>query len=68
MNRVNNLDRSATRLHGERGQLIASIATAPGKIAEVELQLLQIDQALRAEVATELRDVENKLASLAERK
>lgn len=66
MNRVNNLDRDATRLQGERGQLIASIAAARGRIAEIELQLLQIDQDLRTEVATELRDVTNQLATLAE--
>lgn len=66
MSRVNNLDRSATRLKGDRGQLLASMASARGRVAEIEVQLLQIDQAMREEVAAELRDVQNKLAALAE--
>jgi HlyD family secretion protein len=66
MNRVNNLDRDATKVEGERGQLIASMAAAKGRIAEIELQLLQVDQTMRAEVATELRDVGNQQAELVE--
>lgn len=66
LSRVNNLERSATRLHGERGQLISSIAAAKGKIAETELQLLQVEQTMRAEAAAELRDVENRQADLIE--
>jgi len=66
LSQVNALDRSATRLEGERGQLIATAAAARGKIAEIGLQLVQVDQDLRTEVATELRDVTNQLATLAE--
>src|SRR5690606_34921206 len=66
MSQVNALERNAARLRGERGQLIASIASARGRIAELEIQRLQVDQQLREEVATELRDVENRLATLAE--
>lgn len=58
LNRVNTLDRNVARLRGERGQITASIAAAKGKIAETDLELIQIDRDLRAEVATELRDVE----------
>ncbi|MBB3389107.1 HlyD family secretion protein [Rhizobium sp. BK275] len=64
MNRVNSLERDATRLEGERGQLIASIAATKGRIAEIELQLLQVDQTMRADVATELRDIESKESEL----
>lgn len=67
MNRVNNLDRDATKLQGERGQLVASVAAAKGRISEIELQLLQVDQTMRAEVSAELRDVANKQAELIER-
>ncbi|MGZ2386200.1 HlyD family type I secretion periplasmic adaptor subunit [Rhizobium brockwellii] len=67
MNRVNNLDRDATRLEGERGQFIASIAATKGRISEIELQLMQVDQSMRADVATELRDVEIKQAELVEK-
>ena len=66
LNRVSTLDRSSARLEGERGELIGSIASTKSKIAEIDLQLLQIDQDLRTEVATELRDVGNRLAALAE--
>lgn len=66
MNRVNSLDRDATRLEGERGQLVASIAATKGRIAEIELQLLQVDQTMRADVAAELRDVETKESELVE--
>src|SRR5215212_2339820 len=44
--RVTALERDAARLEGERGQLIASTAQAKGKISEIELQILQIDQDL----------------------
>jgi HlyD family secretion protein len=47
-------------------QVNASIASAKGRISEIELQLLQIDQTMRAEVAAELRDVENEQAKLVE--
>lgn len=64
--RLTNVERDSTRLHGERGHLIASIASARGRIAEIELQLLQVDQAMHTEVAAEARDVGNQLAELAE--
>lgn len=66
MSQVNALERNSARLRGERGQLIASIASAKGRISEIELQLLQVDQTMRAEVAAELRDVENEQARLIE--
>jgi HlyD family secretion protein len=66
--RVNALDRSAARLGGERGQLVAAIAEARGRIVETELQILQIDQELRREVAAELREVEGRQGELEERR
>ena len=66
--RVNSLKREETRLRGERGQLISTIAQAKGKISETELQIMQIDQDLRSEVSTELREVQAKIAELVERK
>lgn len=64
--RVNNLDRNIARLRGERGQLVASIASTKAKISETRLQLFQVDEQMRAEVAAELRDVENRQAELLE--
>jgi HlyD family secretion protein len=66
--RVTSLKRDAARLGGERGQLIASKAEAGGKIAEVELQIIQVDQDMRSKVAEELSDVRAKIAELSERK
>jgi HlyD family secretion protein len=66
--RVTALERDAARIEGERGALIASTAQAKGKISETELQILQIDQDLRSEVAKELREVQGKIAELIERK
>ncbi|TPJ95437.1 HlyD family type I secretion periplasmic adaptor subunit [Mesorhizobium sp. B2-5-9] len=65
--RINTLDRSAARLRGERGQLIAQSATTKGQIAETELKRLDVDQSMRADVAQELRDVQNKQAELIEK-
>ena len=59
--------REVTRLEGERGQFVASIAQARGKISEIELQTIQIDQDLRSEVIKDLREVQAKEAELAER-
>jgi HlyD family secretion protein len=66
--RVTALERDAARIEGERGQLIAATAQARGKISEIELQILQIDQDLRSEVAKDLREVQGKIAELVERK
>jgi HlyD family secretion protein len=68
INRLTQLERESTRIEGERGQIIASIAQAKGKIAELELQILQIDQDLSSEVAKEMRDVDGKLGEFVERK
>ncbi|MFZ5672892.1 MAG: HlyD family type I secretion periplasmic adaptor subunit [Pseudomonadota bacterium] len=66
--RVTLLERDAARLEGEHGRLIAAIAQAKGRVSETELQILQIDQDFRSEVAGELRDVEAKIAEYSERK
>jgi len=60
--------RDAVRIEGERGQLIATVAQAKGKISEIELQIIQIDQNARSEVAKELADVRAKISELVERK
>ncbi|MCC2653207.1 MAG: hemolysin secretion protein [Microvirga sp.] len=66
--RVTSLKREETRLRGERGQLISSIAQAKGRISETSLQVLQIDQDLRSEVSKELREVQAKISEFVERK
>lgn len=67
LDRVNALARGMTRLRGERGQLMAAIAEARGKIAETDLQRLQVDQTFRSEVSEELRDLLAHQGELVER-
>jgi HlyD family secretion protein len=66
--RVTQLRREETRLRGEQGSLIASVAQARGRISETELQILQIDQDLRSEAGKDISDVQAKAAELVERK
>jgi len=66
--RVTATKRDAARLGGERGQLSAAKAEAVGRIAEVDLQIIQVDQDLRSKVAEELSDVRAKITELSERK
>jgi HlyD family secretion protein len=68
LTRLTALEREATRLDGERGQLIAAAAQAKGKIAETSLQILQIDQDIASDVAKELREVDGKIGEFIERK
>ncbi|MGF9763820.1 HlyD family type I secretion periplasmic adaptor subunit [Microvirga sp. 0TCS3.31] len=68
ISRVTQLEREATRLKGEQGQLIASIAQTKGRVSETELQIIQIDQDLRSEVAKELREIQAKTAELVEKR
>ena len=56
--RLTQLEREATRLDGERGQLVAATAQAKGKITELQLQIIQIDQDLSSEVAKEMREID----------
>jgi HlyD family secretion protein len=62
------LEREAVRIEGERGQTLASSAQVKGKVTETRLQIDQIDQDLRSEVAKEMREIQGKTAELIERK
>ena len=66
--KLTSLEREATRLEGERGQLTASVAQAKGKISELELQIIQIDRDLASEVGKDLREAEGKIGEFVERK
>jgi HlyD family secretion protein len=68
INRLTVLEREAARLKGELAQSIASTAQVRGKITEIELQIIQIDQDLSSEVAKELREIDGKLGEFIERK
>lgn len=62
------LERESVRTDGERGQLLASGAQIKGKMTETGLQIAQIDQDLKNEVAKELREIQGKTSELVERK
>ena len=66
--RLTILEREKERLAGERGQLVASIAQSGGKIAEIELQIMQIEQDMRTEVGRELADIRARTSELVEKK
>ena len=66
--RLTALQRDAARLDGERGELIASKASTAGKISEVELQIIQVDEDARSKAAEELSDARAKISETSERK
>ena len=66
--RLKALEREAAQLVGERGQLIAAAAQARGRAAELELQILQLEQDVRSDAAAELREVQARLGVLAEQR
>jgi HlyD family secretion protein len=68
IDRLTGMEREATRLDGERGQLMATIAQAEGKIAEIRLQVIQIDLDHSTDVNQELREIDAKAGELVERK
>jgi HlyD family secretion protein len=62
------LERAATRVEGEKGSLISAIARSKARIAETELEIIQIDRDLASEVAKELREIDGKIGEFVERK
>jgi HlyD family secretion protein len=65
--RVYALQRDAADLTGELGSLIASAAETNGKIAETELQIIQVDDDQRTEVSDQLRQAESEYGEYSER-
>jgi len=66
--RITALQREILRNEGTVGDIKARIAQSMGKIAEIELQVLQLDRDLANEVAKEIREVETRIAELNERR
>lgn len=66
--RVIGLDRELARAEGQLGQFIAAAAQARGRIAEIELQIVQLEQTFRSDTAAELSDDQAKSAELRERR
>ncbi|WP_040771856.1 HlyD family type I secretion periplasmic adaptor subunit, partial [Rhodopseudomonas sp. B29] len=68
ISRLTTLERDRARLTGERAQLVAARAQAKGKISETELQIIQVDKDLVSEVSKDLREANDKIGELIERK
>ncbi len=68
ISKLTTLEREATRIEGEKGQLISTIARTKARVTETELQIIQIDMDLASEVAKELRDTDAKIGEFVERK
>jgi HlyD family secretion protein len=68
LSRLNQLERDATHVEADRAQLIAATAQSKGKISEIELQIIQIDQDLSSEVGKEMREIDAKIGEFVERK
>ena len=68
LNRLTSLERDEAKIQGERGALIATAAEAKGRIADIQLQILQIDQQFTSDVAKELRETDSKIGEAVERK
>lgn len=66
--RINQLRREEARIAGARGQLEAAIAQAKGRIAEIRIDLLRIEEEFRTNLIQELRDNRARQAELSERK
>ena len=62
------LRRDGARIEGERAQLRAAAASSRGKIAEIQVQKLGIDQESTSETMKDLREAEGKIAELSERR
>lgn len=66
--RVSALERDGARLAGESGQLVALMAETKGRISEVELRIIQIDQDMRAEIDRDLAEIRAKRSELTEKR
>jgi HlyD family secretion protein len=66
--RILSVEREQSRLEGEDGELRASKASAQSRIGEVDLRSLQLQEDVRTEALTELRETEAKLGELIERR
>lgn len=66
--RLNSLEREAATVSADRAEAVAYQAQAAGRIAETRLQILQLEQDLRAEAGNELRDIDAQIGELVERR
>ena len=67
MQRVTTLKRERAQLEGDRGARLAARAQAAGKSSEIDLQILQLGEDRRTEIAKDLTDVEAKISEYEDR-
>ncbi|MDB5540943.1 MAG: HlyD family type secretion periplasmic adaptor subunit [Devosia sp.] len=65
--RLTALDRDIARMSGQAGAIQSNIARAEGKISEINLQVLAIDETARNDAQRELRTVDSQLGEVEER-
>lgn len=68
LSRVSGLRREQSKLRGDIGFLNSEIAKAKARIAETELQIIQMAQQRRSETTQDARDVASRLAEAQERR
>lgn len=66
--RHSEVEREVYRMEGIVGEIRSKIAQGLGRIAETELQVSQLDRDTTTEVSREIREVETKIAELAEKR
>jgi HlyD family secretion protein len=66
--RITAARRTVAQLQGDIAQVVSQTAQARGRMAEIELQILQLDQDLKTEVGKDLREQQGREAELSERK
>ena len=66
--RLTALKQEQARLKGERGHFVSQIAQSMQAISERRVQILQIDEDMRAEVVRQLQAVRGKIAELEEQR
>jgi len=67
LTRVREREGAAANLEGQQGEIIANIAQAKGKISEIRLQIIQLQDDARVKILADLGDAEVKMAELLER-
>ncbi|UXS02398.1 HlyD family type I secretion periplasmic adaptor subunit [Agrobacterium tumefaciens] len=68
LQRLTSLKQRRAELQGNLGERLASRAQAEGRISEVELQILQLDENRRGENAKDLAETEAKIAEMEARR
>jgi HlyD family secretion protein len=67
ISKVTEVERTAAQLKGDKGQLVASVAEAKGKIAEMELEIIQLDKDQQSQDGKDLADIRAKYSEYVER-